>query len=132
MVESNTSSNLLNLSDNAISALEEAGLFQQIIKLRGEVIVDSDLRNFCDQISKLSETITKLATTKQQINSEFAIFKVVNSKLEKRLIDLEKTRPSWNSIAEGTMWNLAIFQMIYQIMNCKAKLYRFAVSRVGG
>ena len=122
MVESNTSSNLLNLSDNAISALKKAGLFQQIIFLRGEVIVDSDLRNFCDQISKLSETITKLATTKQQINSELAIFKVVNSKLEKRLIDLEKTRPSWNSIAEGTMWNLAIFQMIYQIMNWKARL----------
>ena len=83
MVESNTSSNLFSLSDNAINALKKAGLVQQIINLRGKVIVDSDLRNLCDQISNLSETITKLATANQQINSELAIVKVVNSKLEK-------------------------------------------------
>ena len=90
MVEINTSSNLFHLSDNAISALKKADLVQQIINLRGKVIVDSDLQNLCDQISNLSETITKLATANQQINSELAIVKVVNSKLEKRVIDLEK------------------------------------------
>ena len=93
MVESNTSSNLLKLSDNAISALKKADLVQRIICLRGKIIVDSDLRNFCDQISNLSETITKLATANQQINSELAIIKMVNSKLEKRVIALEKTGP---------------------------------------
>ena len=82
MVESNTSSNLFNLSDNAIRALKKADIVQQIINLRGKVIVNSDLRNLCDQISNLSEI--------QQINSELAIVKVVNSKLEKRVIDLEK------------------------------------------
>ena len=90
MVEINTSSNLFRLSDNAINALKKADLVQQIINLRGKVIVDSDLRNLCDQISNLSETITKLATANQQINSELPIVKVVNSKLEKRVIDLEK------------------------------------------
>ena len=90
MVESNTSRYLLNLSDNAINALKKADLVQQIINLRGKVIADSDLRSLCDQISSLSETITKLATANQQINSELAIVKVVNSKLEKRVIDLEK------------------------------------------
>ena len=92
MVEINTSSNLFNLSENAINALKKTDLVQQIINLRGKVIVDSDLRNLCDQISNLSETITKLATANQQINSELAIVKVVNSKLEKRVIDLEKTQ----------------------------------------
>ena len=130
MVENNTSSNLFNLSDNAISAMKKADLVQQIINLRGKVIVDSGLRNLCDQISNLSETITKLATTNQQINSELAIVKMVNSKLEKRVIDLEKNRPSRNSIAEGTMWNLVIFQMIYLIINWKARLYRFVVNQV--
>ena len=90
MVESNTLGNLFNLSNNAINGLKKADLVQQIINLRGKVIVDSDLRNLCDQISNLSETITKLATANQQINSELAIVKVVNSKLEKRVIDLEK------------------------------------------
>ena len=92
MVESNTSSNLFNLSDNAISALKKADLVQQIINLRGKVIVDSDLRNLCDQSSNLSETITKLATANQQINSKLAIVKMVNSKLEKRMTDLEKNQ----------------------------------------
>ena len=75
MVESNTSSNLFNLSDNGINAMKKADLVQQIINLRGKVIVDSDLRNLCDQISSLSETITKLAMANQQINSELAIVK---------------------------------------------------------
>ena len=79
MVESNTSKILFNLSDNAISALTKAGLVQQIVILRGRVIVDSDLRNLCEQISNLSESIAKLATGKQQIYSELAIVKVVNS-----------------------------------------------------
>ena len=122
MDERNTSSNLFNLSDNAISALKKADLVQQIINFRGKVIIDSDLRNLCDQISNLSETITKLATPNQQINSELAIVKMVNSKLEKRLTDLEKTRPSRNNIAEGTMWNLVIFQMTYLVINWKARL----------
>ena len=90
MVESNTSSNLFNLSDNAINALKKSDLVQQIINLRGKVIVDPDLRNLCDQISSLSENITKLTTANQQINSEHAIVRVVNSKLETRVIDLQK------------------------------------------
>ena len=131
IVESNTSNNLFNLSDNTISALTKADLVQQIINLRGKVIVDSDIRNLCDQISNLSETITKLATANQQINSELAIVKMVNSKLEKRVIDLEKkTKPSRNSIAEGTVWKLVIFQMTYLIINWKARLYRFVVIQV--
>ena len=28
------------------------------------------------------------------------------------------------------MWNLVVFQMIYQIINWKIRLYRFAVSQV--
>ena len=92
MVESNTLSNLFNLPDNAINALKKANLVQQIINLRGKIIVDTDLWNLCDQISSLSETITKLATVNQQINNELTIVKVVNSKLERRVTDLEKNQ----------------------------------------
>ena len=92
MVEGNTSTNQFNISDNAISALKKADLVQQFINLSKKVIVNSDLRNLCDQISSLSETITKLATANQQINSELTIVKVVNSKLRKRVIDLKKNQ----------------------------------------
>ena len=118
MVGSNTSSNLFNLSDNAINALRKLIWFSKLSgKLRGKVIIDSDLQNYCDQISSLSETITKLATTNQQINIELTIIKVANSKLKKRVADLQKNRLSRNSVAGG-------------IINWKIKSYRFAVSRV--
>ena len=103
MAESTTSSNLFNLLDNAISALKKADLVQEIISLRGKVILNSNLRNLCDQISNLSENITKLATTNQQINSELAVAKVVNSKLEKRVIDLEKKEAKSEQYSRGNI-----------------------------
>ena len=129
MIESNTSSNLFNLSGNTISALKKPHLVQQITNLRGRVIVNPDLWNLCDQISSLSETLTKLAMSNQQINSELAIVEMVNSKWEKR-VSWKKNRPSGNSIVAGTMRNLAIFSMIYQIINWKARWYRIAMSLV--
>ena len=53
---SSSLSNLFNLSYNAISALRKADLVQQIIDPSGKFIVDSDLRNLCDQISIFFET----------------------------------------------------------------------------
>ena len=82
-VESNASSNQSNLLDNAISALKKIYLVQQIIILKGKVIVDPDLCNLCDHILNLSGKITKLATANQQISSELDVFKVVHIKLEK-------------------------------------------------
>ena len=87
MVESNTCGNLFNLLDNAFSALKKVDLVQQIISLKGKVIVDYDLRNLCDQISNLSETITKIGTGNHQINSELAFINLVNRKVKKRVID---------------------------------------------
>ena len=78
MAQSNTSSNLLNLSDNAISALKKADLVQQITNLRRKVFIDSDLRNLCDKISNLSESITKLATSKSIMNSLLLKWSTVN------------------------------------------------------
>ena len=92
MVESNTCANLFNLLDNAFSALKKVDLVQQIISLKGKVIVDYDLRNLCVQISNLSETITKLATGNHQINSELAFINLVNRKVKKRVIDLEESQ----------------------------------------
>lgn len=58
-----------------------------------------------------SETFTKLTTENQQINSELAVFKVVNSKLEKRVINLKKNQTKPKQYVE-TMWNLAILPAI--------------------
>ena len=39
------------LSDNAISSFKKVDLVQQNVNLKGKVLVDSDLRNLCAQIS---------------------------------------------------------------------------------
>ena len=130
MVEGNTSTNQFNISDNAISALKKADLVQQFINLSKKVIVNSDLRNLCDQISSLSETITKLATAKQQINSELTIVKVVNSKLQKRVIDLKKNQTKLerysrrNNVEFSNMPNDITYNQL------ESKVIQFAVSRV--
>lgn len=51
MVESNTSSNLFNLSCSTVNALKKADLVQQIVSLRRKAIINSDLPNLYDQIS---------------------------------------------------------------------------------
>ena len=130
MVERNTSTNQFNISDNEISALKKADLIQQFINLSKKVIVNSDLRNLCDQISSLSETITKLATAKQQINSELTIVKVVNSKLQKRVIDLKKNQTKLerysrrNNVEFSNMPNDITYNQL------ESKVIQFAVSRV--
>lgn len=39
------------LSDNAIRSLKKVDLVQQNVNLKGKVLVDSNLRNLCPQIS---------------------------------------------------------------------------------
>ena len=51
MVESNTSSNLFNLSCSTVNALKKTDLVQQIDSRRRKAIINSDLPNLYDQIS---------------------------------------------------------------------------------
>ena len=86
------SKNLFQLTDNAINSLKKTELVQKIINMKGKVIVDTDIKNLCDQVSKLMETISKLADENMIIKSELRVVKKVNSNLEKRIIDLERAQ----------------------------------------
>ena len=55
--------NLFNLSESAINAIKKPQLVQKIIALKGKVIMDSDISNLCNQISKLNDTISQLHST---------------------------------------------------------------------
>ena len=82
--------NLFTLSESAIYAIKKPELVQKIITLEGKVIVEDDISNLCRQISKLNDRISQLHTTNDKIRSELAVVKNVNTKLEKRIISLEK------------------------------------------
>ena len=84
--------NLFTLSESAINAIEKPELVQKIITLKGKVIMDSDISNLCNQISKLNDTISQLHSTNEKIRSDLAVVKNVNIKLEERIINLEKSQ----------------------------------------
>ena len=67
-------------------------LVQKIIAFNGKVIVDSDVSNLCSQISKLNNTILQLHSTNKKIINEVAVVKNGNTKLEERIISLEKNQ----------------------------------------
>ena len=79
--------NLFTLSESTINAIKKP----KIIALKGKVIMDSDISNLCNQISKLNDTISQLHSTNEKI-SDLTVVKNVNAKLEERIISLEKSQ----------------------------------------
>ena len=82
--------NLFTLTELAINSVKEPELVRKIIALKEKVIMDSDMSNLCNQISKLNDTITQLYSANEKIRSELAVVQNVNKKLEERIIDVEE------------------------------------------
>ena len=87
-----SSTNVLNLSESALNSLKKLDLVQKILDLKGKVIVDTDLHKLSDQIHKLTEMIDQISTENRKLTSELVIIKNVNSRLEERIINLEKNQ----------------------------------------
>ena len=84
--------NLFTLAELAINSVKEPELVPKVITLKEKVIMDTDISNLCNQISKLNDIITQLHSTNEKIRSELAVVKNVNKKLEVRIINLEKNQ----------------------------------------
>ena len=65
---------------------------QKILVLKRKVIVDSNLHKLSDQIHKLTEEIDQILLENRKLTSELVITKNVNSRLEERIINLEKNQ----------------------------------------
>ena len=81
--------NLFTLAELAINSVKEPELVPKVITLKEKVIMDTDISNLCNQISKLNDTITQLYSTNEKIRSELAVVKNVNKKLEERIIKIK-------------------------------------------
>ena len=91
-----SSTNVLNLSESALNSLKKSDLVQKILDLKGKVIVDTDLHKLSDQIHKLTEAIDQISAENRKLTSELVITKNVNSRLEERIINLEKKQMKGN------------------------------------
>ena len=65
---------------------------QKILDLKGKVIVDSDLQEPPDQISKLTEATDQILLENRKLRSELAITQNVNNRLAQKIINLEKNQ----------------------------------------
>ena len=86
-----SATNLLELSFEEINAIKKKDLVSEIEKLKGKVVVDINIKNLCDQVSRLSENLAKLMES-NETSSQFIVVKKVNTLLEKRVIELEKSQ----------------------------------------
>ena len=84
--------NNLNLSESALNSLKKEYLNQKLLNLKGKVIIDADLHELSDQIYKLTEAIDQISLEKRKLRSELVITQNVNSRLEEKIINLEKIR----------------------------------------
>ena len=58
--------------------------------MEGKVIFDSYVKDLCNQIEKLTESLNHLTAANEKITSELVIVKNVNVNLENRIVNLEK------------------------------------------
>ena len=90
MAESAT--NFLELPFDEINAVKKKDLVSEIEKLKGKVVVDNNIKNLSDQVSRLSENLAKFMESNEKLSSQFIVVKKVNYLLKKRVIELEKSQ----------------------------------------
>ena len=54
------SSNVLNLSKSALNSLKKSASVQNILDLKGKVVVSADVHKFCDKTERLTEGINQI------------------------------------------------------------------------
>ena len=91
-MSSNGDQNLFDLSENAINQLKKTKLVKKILELKGRVAVDADIRDLCNQIKNLAETVSRLLDKHKQLNNQILICKTVNRHLEEKVAKLEKAQ----------------------------------------
>ena len=90
-----SSTKILIFFESALNALKKSDLVQKILDLKGKIIVDTDLHKLSNQIHKPSEAIGQISLENRKLTSELVITKNVNSRLEERIINLEKKQAKW-------------------------------------
>ena len=80
-----SSTNILNLSESALNSLKKLDLIQKILEHKGKVVIDADLHKLCDRIERLTKSMNQIVVENKKGQSDTAIAKNINRKLEKRI-----------------------------------------------
>ena len=72
--------------------MKKKELASEIEKLKGKAIVGNNIKNLCDQVSRLSENLAKLIELNKNLSGQFIVVKKVNTLFEKRIAELVKSQ----------------------------------------
>ena len=82
--------NLLEMSYDDINSIRKKDLVEQIEKMKGKVIFDSYVKDPCNQIEKLTESLNQVTARNEKMTSGLVIVKNNNGNLENRIINFKK------------------------------------------
>ena len=116
---------LLEMSYDDINSMRKKNLVEQIEKMKGQVIFDSHVKDLCNQIEKLTESLNQVTAANEKNTSELVIVKNVNVNLENRTLILKSYKPKLSSIIEGTTLKYQEYRTKYMIRFLKTMLSRF-------
>ena len=85
--------------------MKRLDLVQTILDLKGEVNVDANIYMLSDQISKLTETIEKIASENNKLQSDLVITQNVGTGYKRSNTFRKKNKQTGNSIGQGTTYN---------------------------
>ena len=80
--------NFVNL--HAINGMKKKYLFYHIESFKGKVVAGNDIQGLFNQISELPESVDRLVTANEKLNSELLIVRNVNQNLQNRIVNLQK------------------------------------------
>ena len=92
--------NLFELSFDAINPIKKKDPAGKIEKLKGKVIVDNGIKNLYDQVSRLSENLAKLMESNEKLSSQFIVVEKVDALLEKLVSQAKAKQYSSRNNAE--------------------------------
>ena len=95
--------------------MKKTDLVSKIEKLKGKVVVDNNIKNLCDQVSRLSENLAKLMELNEKLSSQFIVVKKSNTLLEKCVIELEKSQAKVEQYSRRN--NVEISGMPHEILD---------------
>ena len=88
--------NLLEMSYNDINSMRKKCLVEQIEKMKGKVFFDSHVKDLCNQIEKLTESLNQVTTANEKITSELVIVrKMLTLTWGTEWLILKSTSQSW-------------------------------------
>ena len=92
--------------------MKKKDLVSKIEKLKGKVIVDNNIKNLCDQVSRLSENLAKLMESNKK---QFIVVKKVNNLLQKGVTEIEKSQAKVEQYSRRN--NVEISGIPHEILN---------------